>query len=254
MRGASCWTTRFCSTAPPACILRPAGAQLRLCVSELRAVSAHDAAGEPGVRRRAASRAWNGIAASTKCSTVFASAEVAGRRPHEVSGGQKQRCSIARALIGAPKLLLLDEPAHGLDAPLRAELYDVLRQVRADFKTPFLLVTHDLDECFELAEEMLIMREGRIVQSRHAAQSSGSARQSGGGASAGPLQSAGREIRSLDPGRNKSRVLMGEVRTGRPVFSRPLQRRSRDRLRRPEQLNASRAERPSRPQPNPRGT
>jgi molybdate transport system ATP-binding protein len=91
-------------------------------------------------------------------------ADCAGLRPHEVSGGQRQRCSIARALIGEPKLLLLDEPTQGLDAPLRAELYEVLRQVRADFKTPVVLVTHDLDECFELGEEMLILREGRLVQ------------------------------------------------------------------------------------------
>jgi len=90
---------------------------------------------------------------------------VSGRRPHEVSGGQKQRCSIARALIGSPRLLLLDEPARGLDAPLRTELYSLLRQVRADFQNPVLLVTHDLEECFELAEEMMILREGRIVQS-----------------------------------------------------------------------------------------
>src|ERR1700691_2806038 len=95
----------------------------------------------------------------------FRLGEAAGRRPHEVSGGQRQRCSIARALIVAPKLLLLDEPATGLDAPLRAEFYEVLRQVREDFKTPMLLVTHDLDECFELGEDMVILREGKIVQS-----------------------------------------------------------------------------------------
>jgi molybdate transport system ATP-binding protein len=95
----------------------------------------------------------------------FRLAEVSGRWPHEVSGGQKQRCSIARALIGSPRLLLLDEPARGLDAPLRAELYTLLREIRADFAIPILLVTHDLEECFELAEEMLIFREGRIVQS-----------------------------------------------------------------------------------------
>jgi molybdate transport system ATP-binding protein len=95
----------------------------------------------------------------------FHLADAAGRKPHELSGGQKQRCSIARALIGAPKLLLLDEPARGLDAPLRAELYRLLRQVRAEFGTPILVVTHDLAECFELAEEMLIVHDGRIVQS-----------------------------------------------------------------------------------------
>src|SRR6204780_4911045 len=95
----------------------------------------------------------------------FRLGDAAGRRPHELSGGQRQRCSIARALIGAPRLLLLDEPAQGLDAPLRSEFYEVLRQVRADFKTPVLLVTHDLDECFELGEEMLILRDGKIVQS-----------------------------------------------------------------------------------------
>jgi molybdate transport system ATP-binding protein len=90
---------------------------------------------------------------------------VAGRRPHEVSGGEKQRCSIARALIGEPRLLLLDEPARGLDAPLRAELYEVLRQVRAEFDLPILLVTHDLEEAFALGEEMLIVQDGRVVQS-----------------------------------------------------------------------------------------
>ena len=100
----------------------------------------------------------------------FHLADVAGRRPHEVSGGQKQRCSIARALIGDPSVLLLDEPARGLDAPLRAELYAVLRQVRADFGIPILLVTHDLDECFELGDEMLVLRDGRMVQSGAPAQ------------------------------------------------------------------------------------
>src|SRR5580700_787798 len=58
--------------------------------------------------------------------------DVSGRRPHELSGGQKQRCSIARALIGSTRLLLLDEPARGLDTPLRTELYSILRQVRQE--------------------------------------------------------------------------------------------------------------------------
>ncbi len=95
---------------------------------------------------------------------MFRLTEVAGRRPHELSGGQKQRCSIARALLADPRVLLLDEPARGLDPTLRAELYDVLRSVRATFQTPILLVTHDLQECFELGDRMVILHDGRIVQ------------------------------------------------------------------------------------------
>ena len=95
----------------------------------------------------------------------FRLGDVAGRHPHELSGGQKQRCSIARALLAAPRILLLDEPARGLDLALRTELYSVLRQVRAEFATPVLLVTHDLEECFELGEEMLVIDQGRLIQS-----------------------------------------------------------------------------------------
>ncbi|MDX2179553.1 MAG: ATP-binding cassette domain-containing protein [Bryobacteraceae bacterium] len=94
----------------------------------------------------------------------FKLGEAASRKPGRLSGGERQRASIARALLASPKLLLLDEPSRGLDAPLRADLYEALRQVRRDFSTPILLVTHDLDECFALGGEMLILREGRIVQ------------------------------------------------------------------------------------------
>jgi molybdate transport system ATP-binding protein len=148
----------------------------------------------------------------------FRLVDAAGRKPHELSGGQKQRCSIARALIGAPRVLLLDEPATGLDAPLRAEFYEVLRQVRNDFKTPILLVSHDLDECFELGEEMLILREGRIVQSGTPANVLEQP------ASLEVAQLLGRfnllagEIRALDPGRNTSRVRVGDSELDGPYF------------------------------------
>lgn len=148
----------------------------------------------------------------------FRLADAAGRRPHEVSGGQRQRCSIARALIGAPKLLLLDEPAQGLDAPLRAELYEVLRQVRADFKTPVLLVTHDLDECFELGEEMLVLREGRIVQSGSPRSILDQPANLDVARLLGAFNLLSGEIRALDPGRNTSRVHVGEFELEGPYF------------------------------------
>ncbi len=141
---------------------------------------------------------------------TFRLKEAAGRRPHEVSGGQRQRCSIARALIVAPKLLLLDEPAQGLDAPLRAEFYEVLRQVRADFKTPVVLVTHDLDECFELGEEMLILREGKIVQSGPPRKILDQPANIEVARLLGAFNLIPCEIRALDPGRNTSKLQMGE--------------------------------------------
>jgi ABC-type sulfate/molybdate transport systems ATPase subunit len=148
----------------------------------------------------------------------FRLGDAAGRRPHEVSGGQRQRCCIARALIGEPKLLLLDEPATGLDALLRAEFYEALRQVRSDFDTPMLLVTHDLTECFELGEEMLILHAGRIVQK-------GTPRQVLDGPAnlevarlLGAFNLFEGEIRTLDPGRNTSRLQIGEFELEGPYF------------------------------------
>ena len=148
----------------------------------------------------------------------FRLVDAAGRRPHEVSGGQRQRCSIARALIGAPKLLLFDEPAQGLDVPLRAEFYEVLRQVRADFKTPMLLVTHDLDECFELGEEMLVLREGRLVQSGAPPAILDQPANVEVARLLGVFNLIPAEIRSLDPGRNTSKVRMGEFELDGPYF------------------------------------
>jgi molybdate transport system ATP-binding protein len=178
----------------------------------------------------------------------FRLVDSAGRRPHEVSGGQRQRCSIARALIGAPKLLLLDEPAQGLDAPLRLELYDVLRQVRAGFQTPILLVTHDLDECFELGEEMLILREGKIVQSGTPRKILDQPANLDVARLLGAFNLLAGEIRALDPGRNTSRLHMGEFELEGPYFPGRLKGDRVTVCVRPEQLTVS--ARNGRPGPN----
>ena len=178
----------------------------------------------------------------------FRLGDAAGRRPHEVSGGQRQRCSIARALIGAPKLLLFDEPAQGLDAPLRAEFYEVLRQVRADFKTPMLLVTHDLDECFELGEEMLVLREGRLVQSGAPRAILDQPANADVARLLGVFNLIPAEIRALDPGRNSSKVQMGEHELEGPYFPGHLKGDRVTVCVRPEQLTA--LARNGRPGPN----
>jgi molybdate transport system ATP-binding protein len=169
----------------------------------------------------------------------FRLVEVAGRRPHEVSGGQKQRCSIARALIGGPKILLLDEPARGLDTLLRAELYGVLRQVRAEFQSPILLVTHDLEECFELAEEMLVLHEGRLIQRGAPRTVCDQPRNVEVARLLGTFNLLPVEITALDPARKTSRLRFGDFELTGPYF--PGRFRG-DRVMlcvRPEELSAS---------------
>ncbi len=148
----------------------------------------------------------------------FRLADSAARRPHEVSGGQRQRCSIARALIGAPRLLLLDEPSQGLDAPLRVELYQILRQVREEFKTPMLLVSHDLTECFELGDQMIVLREGRIVQCGPPRGILDQPANLDVARLLGMFNLIPAEIRLLDPGRNASRLLIAGHEIDGPYF------------------------------------
>jgi molybdate transport system ATP-binding protein len=144
--------------------------------------------------------------------------DVAGRRPYQLSGGQKQRCSIARALIGEPRVLLLDEPGRGLDAPLRAEFYSLLREVRQDFGTPVLLVTHDTEECFQLADEMVVMRDGRAVQSGTPRKIFDQPANVDVAQLLGLYNLLPVEIRGLDPGRNSSRLRYQDFELSGPYF------------------------------------
>lgn len=153
----------------------------------------------------------------------FHLSEVAGRRPHELSGGQKQRGSIARALLGGQRnggarVLLLDEPARGLDVPLRRELYGVLRQVRGEFGIPLLLVTHDLEECFELGDEMLVLREGKIVQTGAPSKVLAQPANLDVARLLGLQNLLPVEIRALDPSRNSSRLRYQEFDLNGPYF------------------------------------
>jgi len=86
------------------------------------------------------------------------------KRPAELSGGQKQRAQLARTLARRPRVLLLDEPFTALDAPIRAEMRDVVRDVHGLFGVPVVMVTHDLYEAYTMADTMVVYSAGRVVQ------------------------------------------------------------------------------------------
>ena len=83
----------------------------------------------------------------------------------QLSGGEKQRVALARALLTSPRLLLLDEPLANLDRQLKAKIIPYLARIRDDFRIPVLYVTHDRFETVSLADEIMILIRGRIVQS-----------------------------------------------------------------------------------------
>nr|WP_231126836.1 ABC transporter ATP-binding protein [Motilibacter aurantiacus] len=91
-------------------------------------------------------------------------AEVARQRPGQLSGGQAQRVALARALATEPRMLLLDEPLAALDARSRADARSALRAVLAGFDGPAVLVTHDPLEALTLADRLLVLEHGRVVQ------------------------------------------------------------------------------------------
>lgn len=91
-------------------------------------------------------------------------AELAGRRPGALSGGQAQRVALARALAGDPRALLLDEPLAALDARTRLEIRTELRQHLVGFGGPSVVVTHDPLEALVLADRIVVLEAGRVVQ------------------------------------------------------------------------------------------
>lgn len=86
------------------------------------------------------------------------------RYPTNLSGGQKQRVALGRAMMRKPKLLLLDEPLSALDPHLRARLQDEISKIQDMFKTTTILVSHDPNEIYKLANYMFVLKNGKIVK------------------------------------------------------------------------------------------
>ena len=95
-------------------------------------------------------------------------AEVKGRFPHELSGGQLQRIAIARALIPAPSLIIADEPVSMVDASLRMSIVNLFKALRDELKVSIVYITHDLATAYYISDRVLIMQRGKAVESGNA--------------------------------------------------------------------------------------
>jgi len=91
-------------------------------------------------------------------------ANVRDRYPHEFSGGQRQRIAIARALVLEPKFLILDEPTSALDVSVQAQIVDLLRDLQKRHKLAYLFISHDLKVVRALANSILVLRHGKVVE------------------------------------------------------------------------------------------
>ncbi len=118
----------------------------------------------------------HGPDAEQRALDVLAEVGLSGREkawPKELSGGEAQRVSLARALVSEPELVLLDEPFAALDAITRLRMHDLVRALRSKHHAAMLLVTHDVDEAIALADRVVVMSNGRIGTSHFVELSAG---------------------------------------------------------------------------------
>jgi ABC-type glutathione transport system ATPase component len=119
---------------------------------------------EPLVRLGVKSREYLDRHTAEMLELVGLGEDFLARRPKDLSGGQAQRVAIARALISSPNIVVLDEPTASLDQTVRARLLATLAQLQQSLGTGYLMVTHDMSSVARLADRVLVMRKGRVVE------------------------------------------------------------------------------------------
>ena len=129
----------------------------RLSVAQIveEGLKVHNLSANAGERR---------LLIETALAEVGLDAHAAERYPHEFSGGQRQRIAIARALVLKPRLVVLDEPTSALDMSVQAQIVELLRELQARHGLAYLFISHDLRVVRALAHEILVMKDGRIVE------------------------------------------------------------------------------------------
>ena len=91
-------------------------------------------------------------------------AEIRGRYPHEMSGGQLQRVAIARALVSNPSMIIADEPVSMIDASLRMTVINLFKKLRDELGVSIVYITHDLATAYYISDRLIIMQKGRVVE------------------------------------------------------------------------------------------
>ena len=129
----------------------------RLSIGQIieEGLKVHDMGGDEAARRELVSQALVEVGLDT---------EAQDRYPHEFSGGQRQRVAIARALVLKPRFIVLDEPTSALDVSVQAQIVDLLRELQRRHKLAYLFISHDLKVVRAMSHDIVVMRDGKVVE------------------------------------------------------------------------------------------